>query len=420
MDYASVRDAQALDYARGALELRKKRNRKRTLTGEYVWTEEADLIFALALIAWTSDPSCRIGTKRSFFLESFLSEHGIKKSRKQIASRLQVLKGEWHNSPYSDLLKHPNDAPESRDSSVSPPLHEDRNSRSLPQPTGYSRSQTLDMAGSQLTHDLSSSGCHSANYGEHLMSSLRATPGQTKPYQQFDNSRTSNSSLRGPEPLFALPSSQSLLNQPPPSSLGLHTSEISKPYSSMQVGRHADVSAGESYNFGASSLRTGAYEQSSVIRDMPSSTTKSYTSHLLNSSVDSPTSSMPRNSIFPARDPSSSLSPYPAQRPLAGSTHDYASISQLSRAALNEPHLDMNRRQTFPSSSLSHALNDALVTPAARYPNNTYPGGFGAQGSTPIVPSMDNYNNGSFQSSVMNEGGESRDALHQGSYHSAY
>jgi len=47
MDYASMRDAQALEYARGTLELRKKRNRKRTVTGEYVWSEEADLIFAL-------------------------------------------------------------------------------------------------------------------------------------------------------------------------------------------------------------------------------------------------------------------------------------------------------------------------------------------------------------------------------------
>lgn len=40
-------DAQALEFAKGALELRKQRNRKRTVTGEYVWSEEADLVFAL-------------------------------------------------------------------------------------------------------------------------------------------------------------------------------------------------------------------------------------------------------------------------------------------------------------------------------------------------------------------------------------
>lgn len=40
-------DHQALEFAKGTLDLRKQRNRKRTVTGEYVWSEEADLVFAL-------------------------------------------------------------------------------------------------------------------------------------------------------------------------------------------------------------------------------------------------------------------------------------------------------------------------------------------------------------------------------------
>lgn len=117
-------DHQALEFAKGTLELRKQRNRKRTVTGEYVWSEEADLVFALGLIEWTKNPSCRAGERRSFFLERFLRERGIIKTRKQIASRLQVLKGEWNNTPYQDLLRNPEDTIESMRNSITPPLQD--------------------------------------------------------------------------------------------------------------------------------------------------------------------------------------------------------------------------------------------------------------------------------------------------------
>lgn len=46
MDYAPVRYFHLFEYARGTLELRKKRNRKRTTAGDFVWTDDADLCFA--------------------------------------------------------------------------------------------------------------------------------------------------------------------------------------------------------------------------------------------------------------------------------------------------------------------------------------------------------------------------------------
>ncbi|GJJ13015.1 hypothetical protein Clacol_007264 [Clathrus columnatus] len=147
-------DAQALEFAKGALDLRKQRNRKRTVTGEYVWSEAADLVFALGelylypaarLIEWTKNPACRAGERRSFFLERFLRDRNIIKTRKQIASRLQVLKGEWSNTPCmykipfplicagiheytlidQDLLRNPEDAMDSIRGSATPPLQED-------------------------------------------------------------------------------------------------------------------------------------------------------------------------------------------------------------------------------------------------------------------------------------------------------
>jgi hypothetical protein len=47
MAFAPSQDTQVLKYALGTLDFRKQRNRKRTSTGEYVWSDEADLVFAL-------------------------------------------------------------------------------------------------------------------------------------------------------------------------------------------------------------------------------------------------------------------------------------------------------------------------------------------------------------------------------------
>lgn len=81
-------------------------------------------------------------------MERFLRERGIIKTRKQIASRLQVLKGEWNNTPCTygkslagpfeypslnsprkfttdqDLLRNPEDTIESMRNSITPPLQD--------------------------------------------------------------------------------------------------------------------------------------------------------------------------------------------------------------------------------------------------------------------------------------------------------
>ncbi|KAF8528384.1 hypothetical protein BU17DRAFT_80703 [Hysterangium stoloniferum] len=120
-----------LAYAKGAQALRKPRNRKRTPSGKYVWTEEADLIFILGLIAWADKSVRPIDARRSFFMEGFLKNYGIIKSRKQIASRLQVLKGEWNGTIYQSLLEQTETPPSGR-ASMSP-LHDDMDPTSAPQ-----------------------------------------------------------------------------------------------------------------------------------------------------------------------------------------------------------------------------------------------------------------------------------------------
>jgi len=121
---------EVLAYVKGAQALRKPRNRKRSASGQFVWTEESDIMFVLGLIAWADKSMRPIDARRSFFLESFLKNNGIIKSRKQIASRLQVLKGEWNGTIYERLLQENENPPPHRASRS--PLQDDTDPASAP------------------------------------------------------------------------------------------------------------------------------------------------------------------------------------------------------------------------------------------------------------------------------------------------
>ncbi|KAF8523414.1 hypothetical protein JB92DRAFT_2884795 [Gautieria morchelliformis] len=93
-------DKDAMQYAMGTLQLRKRHNRKRSsTTGELIWDDRADVALTLGLIIWTTKPSHRIGIRRSTFLQQFLRTCDVSKTGKQISSRLQVLKNEWNDTP---------------------------------------------------------------------------------------------------------------------------------------------------------------------------------------------------------------------------------------------------------------------------------------------------------------------------------
>ncbi|KAF8590639.1 hypothetical protein K439DRAFT_1611781 [Ramaria rubella] len=209
---SSSEDMQALRYARGTLEYRKQRNRKRTSTGEFVWSDEEDIVFALALIIWTSDRSYRIGTRRSIFLQQFLSSRGFTKTRKQIASRLQVLKGEWNNSPYLHLLREPDDSEDPHSRRGSSPL----SSTEEPPASSYVSSTAFTLPKPSLdlqdTPQNYASSSALTGFSRENSTSLGATPpysprqaGVDQKYYTFDQSSVGGSTRESFSNISRLP-----------------------------------------------------------------------------------------------------------------------------------------------------------------------------------------------------------------------